>query len=163
MDAREAALRFRAGDRLQTAFLKKLPVVDAALVRELAVFLGEPKLGPRIVRLVPASHAKAFVDAALERWPTPDGLIWSNQTTSWAREHRYEAARQAMRALLDVADGRAKRALDFLQALLSSDEPDAAWGERVRAAVSHFGVSRVKDLATRIFEIAEGQTLPALL
>lgn len=164
MDAREAALRFRAGARLTTAFLKKLSAdgataVDPATVADLVAFVGEQKLAPRVLRLVPLEHAKAFFDAALSPWPLD--LVRVNPPVSRAREFRHTAARAALAAVFESAEHRARRALDFLLGLFSSEEPDGAWGKKVREAVARFGAARVKDLATRVFAIAEAPMLAA--
>jgi hypothetical protein len=160
MDAREAALRFRMGGRLALGFLRKVSTADRELLRELVHFVGEPKLAGRIVRLVPPELAKDFFELALEPSPVEEVPAVPE---AWARRQRREAARRALRVLLEAAEKKSKRAFEMLSALLSSEEPDAAWGKKVREAVARFGVARVKELASRILGDPESRSLEALL
>ena len=160
MDAREAALRFRMGGRLALGFLRKVSTADRDLLGELVHFVGEPRLAGRIVRLVPPELAKDFFELALEPSPVEDV---PPVPEAWARRQRREAARRTLRVLLEVAEKRTKRAFELLAALLSSEEPDQAWGKRVREAAVRFGVERVKELASRILGDPESRSLEAVL
>ncbi len=163
MDPSEAALRFWAGDRLQAAFMKKVEGVDPELLAALVSFVGEPRLAPRVLRLVPLELAGSFFERALGTEPPPSSGPLAGNPTLWARRHRHELARAALGAVLDAAEKKPERALALLHALYGGDDPDAEWGSRMRAEVARFGVERFQDLATRIFSLAEGASLPAQL